>query len=360
MLPSPATLRRRLSQDPDSSRLTSARLLVPDALGVEESKAGSQPRRGATAGANANGTANANANGGGAPVGKRVDAEADARVSELRKALVHLYRFHNVLRFAYVHMYFRDASRRSTKRPANTSGDGDDYDMLQYLIAELEGGIEYLFSLTDTTSVPLHSMDVDSIKSVLRSCPAVLDHDLTTAAVWPQIVDGVHRGHGDSAHRPYHDASSLEVNQGATESEANLPFVCENVNKIQQYVIVLRSRNRRLPRKHTSLCCCALQALVLYSRIRTYTPLPCRNVAAAAAVTAMTTCGETTGRVHASTSRAKARRRRSDRVMAMSLAVHAQSRECGLLMTSSSVSSTASSCCWCCAPMPCACVGWLR
>ena len=113
----------------------------------------------------------------------------------------------------------------------------------------------------------------------------MLDHDLTTAAVWPQIVDGVHRGHGDSAHRPYHDASSLEVNQGATESEANLPFVCENVNKIQQYVIVLRSRNRRLPRKHTSLCCCALQALVLYSRIRTYTPLPCRNVAAAAAGT---------------------------------------------------------------------------
>ena len=168
MLPSPATLRRRLSQDPESGRPTSARLLVPDALGVEESKAGSQPRRGATAGANANGTANANANGGGAPVGKRVDAEADARVSELRKALVHLYRFHNVLRFAYVHMYFRDASRRSTKRPANTSGDGDDYDMLQYLIAELEGGIEYLFSLTDTTSVPLHSMDVDSIKSVLR------------------------------------------------------------------------------------------------------------------------------------------------------------------------------------------------
>ena len=57
VLPSPATLRRRLSQDPESGRPTSARLLVPDALGVEESKAGSQPRRGATAGANANGTA---------------------------------------------------------------------------------------------------------------------------------------------------------------------------------------------------------------------------------------------------------------------------------------------------------------
>lgn len=80
-------------------------------------------------------------------------ARRDPRLSGLRAALAELYRFHTVLRYSYVLMFFNKVAE--DRMPAGVS--------------HLESLVEFLFSLTDAGAHDPLSVDLAAMRYVIWS-----------------------------------------------------------------------------------------------------------------------------------------------------------------------------------------------